>query len=322
MALPPPFPSSQQTLVVLPNPFLWVKLEPLRQDPRFKNMGVQLVDLTTGMNSIGGWNAGATGYAASTVKIAAMFAAFQLRENFSNAAAGIGKDPDDLIRLVTADWRPLVENSMAGAAKDFPNLKKIFDISGSAAAGWIIDFSSAFGKNMEAMIGPSKNDAASFCILSLGYQYIAGALAAEGLYSAADGGLWLAGDYTPGGRDGKPEPKSKSYQAASAAAMIRFMVLLNGKKLVSKKASGEMRKLMSNHFMKRILADRGVGGTITDHFGKLGIGNDGSYHDVAVIERAEGGKRIHYAVAMLRSKGYGTLDKLGDLLDDVVIALN
>jgi hypothetical protein len=48
---------------------------------------------------------------------------------------------------------------------------------------------------MEAIVGHSNNHSASVCIDGLGFQYLKGMLAAEGLYSAEFGGLWLGGNY-------------------------------------------------------------------------------------------------------------------------------
>ena len=300
MALPPPFADSSQWVIALEPPVINSKLAALQRDPRFSPMSVLLIDMTGPVNVFGGWNIHKTRYSASCVKIAAMFAAFRLRENLNEAAKGLhAKDPDDLIKKITDEWKPIVENSIS-APKDFPQLKTVFTISGSGSS-WTFAFSKTYQRALEDMIGISDNRAASTCILGLGYQYINGALAADDFYSEDLGGLWLAGDYSSG-RDAPAEKTSKSHQAASAAAIARFLILLDGKRLVSEQASNEMRALMTDSYLKRTL--NVIPKPHTDHFGKIGIGDDGSYHDLAVVERATSKGRIRYASIMLGSQGF------------------
>jgi hypothetical protein len=294
-------------------------------------MGVALVDLGArskhdfaagGLNFSVGWNLHVTQYSASLVKIAAMFAAFRLRENVRAAAAtSKAKDSDELFAQITADWKPIVERSVPGGRRDFPQLDRIFS-AGGGAGGFSIDFDGRFRDSMADMIGPSDNAAASRCILALGYQYIQGALAAEGLYTSDKGGLWLAGDYSSG-RDGTPEPKSRKHQAASAAAVARFLTLLETNRLVSADACSEMRSLMTNDYMIRFLdAD---GRTTSSHYGKLGIGGKSSgysRHDCAVIERSIAGKTIRYAAIMLGAKNFDVLADLGIALDNAMLTAN
>jgi hypothetical protein len=320
MALPPPFGPTQRMIYAVDKAAMNTKLAELQRDPRFAPMSVVLVDMTGPVHVFGGWNVHKTRYSASCVKIAAMYAAFRLRENLNEAAKGLqAKDPDDLIKKITDEWKPIVEKSITGP-KDFPQLKTVFKISGSGS-GWTFAFTKAYQKALEDMIGPSDNYAASTCILGLGYQYINGALAAEGLYSDTLGGLWLAGDYSSG-RDAPAEKTSKSHQAASAGAIARFLILLDAKTLVSETASNEMRAMMNNSYLKRILDH--LSKSQTYHFGKLGIGDgDGSYHDLAVVERPIEKGSIRYACVMLGSQGYQKrIPHLAWELDNLVESLH
>jgi hypothetical protein len=328
MALPPPFATAPPKLSFVPSNYYNDSLKMLGKDTRLANMNVVLVDLSNkprssvGFGSIGTFNAERTRYVASVAKVAAMFAAFRLRRNFREAAAeSSAKTSDDLRAEVTTAWRPIVERSVGGPA-DFPNLKAIFSITG-ASGGWQINFSDTYLQRMKGMIGPSDNYDASYCILALGYQYIQGALASEGLYKPGEGGLWLAGDYSRG-RDGAPEPISKKHQAGNASALANFLVAAANQALVKDSASAQMRMMMNNAFMFRILGDEDPPRPVTYgpagySFGKLGIGADGTYHDAAVIERTTAkGNRIRYAVVILGSRGAGPLWSAGEFVDRVV----
>jgi len=328
MALPPPFANAPAKPSLVPSDYYNENLKVLGKEPRFAKMNVALVDLSNkprspvGFGSVGTFNAERTRYVASVAKVAAMFAAFRLRKNFRAAAAeSSAKTADDLREEVTAAWKPIVQRSVDGPA-DFPNLKTIFSITG-ASGGWQIDFSDTYFKRMKGMIGPSDNYDASYCILALGYQYIQGALAGEGLYKPGEGGLWLAGDYSRG-RDGAPEPISKKHQAGNASALANFIVAAANQALVKDSASATMRMMMTNAFMFRILRDEDPPRPVTFgpagySFGKLGIGADGTYHDAAVIERSTTkGNRIRYAVVILGSQGAGPLWSAGEFVDRVV----
>lgn len=321
MAVPSPFAAAPASLSMVSGPEISQAMPELGTRAELRQMSVVLIDMTkqpknggVGFSYYGGTNADTTRYSASLVKIAAMFAAFRLRKNFRAAADELpAKTPEELRALVTEAWKPIVEKSVGGA-KDFPDLKRIFDIAGSNG-NWTVHFTDKYMKDMEDMIGPSDNEAASRCILPLGYQYIQGALAAEGLYSG--GGLWLAGDYSKG-RDGIPEPKSKSHQAADAASVAKFMALLVKQDLVENTASAVMRRIMNNCFMTRILTTNER--TYAPYsFGKLGIGTDGSRHDCAVIERTlDNGKVVRYVAVILGAQNPTALWTVGKFLDDII----
>jgi hypothetical protein len=330
VALPPPFGKPINPLLI-DHPDMGTGLSSLRsQDSNFTNMGVMLVDLTLRVrvtagvtaryNFAGGWNQGLTRYSGSLVKIAAMFAAYRLRQNVRDAAAGLrAKDGKDLLGKIRDDWKPIVETAVKAGPKDFPHLDTIFTVTG-ASGGWTINFDTTFEKNLKNMIGPSSNSAAQYCIDALEFQYINGALAAEGFYSDADGGMWLGGDYAKG-RSWPAEPKSKSHQAASPASVARFLTLLEGNQLVSPDASNKMRGLMNNFYTKRALDANSR--PLTMGFGKLGIGVPSSpgYHDGCVVERSVGGKTIRYAVVMLQANVVNfTVVNLALGLDDIVLA--
>jgi hypothetical protein len=308
------------------------KLAPLMKDPRFRNMRVAVMDLALstrragsggGLNLFAGWNVHKTRYSASLVKISAMFAAFQLRENLNAAAATItAKSQEDLFQQIKAAWAPVVERAVRGP-KNFPQLAKIFDAVGSGSS-WTCDFTGDYWNALADMIGPSNNEAAATCISALGHQYINGALAAEELYTAHHGGLWLGATYA--GTNWQMEAGGKSHITASPWAVARFLTMLQTDRLVSPAASDEMRTMMTNCYQQRIL--RSKSRPFVNEFGKLGIGYKGGFFDGGVVERpkaaAAGGaaaRRVCYGVVMLDAVNVNPVMKdLGLAIDDVMMA--
>lgn len=323
MAIPPPF-GSPPTLSMVPNADFSSTLSQLGKVKGLANLNVMMIDLTNqpkrsvGRGTTGVYNGAPTRYIASCGKVSAMFAAFRLRKNFREAAAeATARTADELVAEVEAAWRPLMEHTISGLA-DFPKLKTIFDITGGNR-NWEIQFSDRYYKRMEGMIGPSHNDDASYCILNLGYQYIQGALIAEGFYTRGAGGLWLTGDYAKG-RDGPAEPSCKSNQAGNVEALAKFMMACSNQVLVKDSASSQMRRMMNNAFQFRILRDLGRPVAPTS-FGKLGIGFNGTYYDACHIERTTAkGTPLRYVVVILGSQGAGGLWSCGQFVDDIIAA--
>ena len=324
MALPPPF-SAGHVPSFVPNTFFNDSLKQLADIKGMSDLNVMLVDLTkqpkrpVGFGATGVYNGSRTRYIVSIGKVAAMYAAFRLRKNFREAAREArARNANELVAEITKEWKPLVQRTISGVA-DFPELKTIFTINGNQG-GWDIQFTDTYYKRMQGMIGPSHNSDASHCILALGYQYIQGALAADGFYKAGEGGLWLTGDYAKG-RDGPVEPTSRSHQVSNVGALAKMLVAAANQGLVKDSASSQMRRMMNNAFMFRILRDKPSRPVSATSFGKLGIGSDGTYHDAAVIERTtEKGTKIRYAAIILGSKGYTPLWRAGRFLDDIVVA--
>jgi hypothetical protein len=322
MALPPPFATTAAAVSVVPSGDFASQFAKIRAVPELSNISVCLMDMTNQPKKVAGHSLTAgldpdlTRYSGSVVKIAAMFAAFRLRKNFREAAAqAAASTVADLIVEVTDAWKPTVELA-PGSKKDFPDLRKIFTITGSAR-NWTIDFNDTYYTRMKGMIGKSDNDDASYCILPLGYKYIQGALVAEGFYKG--GGLWLGGDYAKG-RDGDPEPTSKSHQAASAASAATMLSLLVMQSLVKDSASSQMRRMMYNCFTTRALHGATPARLTSPYsFGKLGIGVDGTRHDAAVIERTiKNGTTVRYVSVILGAPRYDSLRRVALFLDDVV----
>jgi hypothetical protein len=328
--LSPPFPLEPQPVFWMMDPFTEDLIDDLRQDPRFANLAVAIIDLTLrsrkgngrGWTTVAGWNLYDERFAASLVKIAALFAAFRLRHNVRAAAGEV--DADDgkqLFQAITDDWKPVVQTAVPAGKPDFPHLDRIFTPAGGRA-GWSVDFTPTFAKHLRAMIEHSNNHSAAFCIDAIGFQYLNGALAAEGLYSDQFGGLWLGANYA--GRHWMLEPISrKTHQGATAKAVAHFLTLLEENRLVDPDSSEEMRVLMrlpGSWFYEGLGKARPPRDNTSDFYAKVGL--MGTFHDCAVVERPAEGKTIRYAAVALTAPSAAVLHKLIVKLDDYILAAN
>lgn len=321
----PPFAITAPQVFWMMNPFTADRIDALGADRRFKDLAVAIIDLSlrtrrpdgVGWITSGGWNMYDERFAASLVKIAAMFAAFRLRENLRAAAREVtAANGKELFAVITQDWKPVVEQAIPAGAPDFPKLDQIFLVFGGTG-GWVIHFTDSFIQHMKLMIGKSNNRSAAHCINAIGFQYINGALEAEGLYEPGRGGLWLGANY--GGRNWKIEPSSRrTHMGATAKSVAHFLTLLEDSRLVSEAASHEMRELMrmaGTWFGEGLLKARPPR-QMTDHYGKVGVVD--TLCDCAVIERSAAGRRIRYAAVALSAPSADTLHKLIVKLDDYI----
>lgn len=219
-----------------------------------------------------------TVFIASMAKIAALYAAFELRKRLQDGIAGVPVTTPvpALIAQVKKTWQPLIDAQKpknAAAFAGFPNLIDIFDITPSGSS-WSVTFTTkgdintladkesaqwpslngkfGFKELLLLMASFSNNDAAARCITSLSYEYINAALVAGGLYQNGKGGLWLAAPYPhkPGAALTEnlwmQEPlnndpnTTRRYQVSSAKAAATMFTLLAQRKLVDASSSDEM----------------------------------------------------------------------------------
>jgi hypothetical protein len=321
----PPFAITAPQVFWMMNPFTEGQIDALSADRRFKDLAVAIIDLTmrtrrpdgVGWITSAGWNMYDLRFGASLVKIAAMYAAFRLRENVRAAAREVtAANGKELFEVITRDWKPVVERAIPDGAPDFPKLDEVFMVFGSSG-GWVIDFTDSFFQHMKLMIAKSNNRSAAHCINAIGFQYINGALEAEGLYEPGRGGLWLGANY--GGRNWKLEPSSRrTHMGATAKSVAHFLTLVEDSRLVSEAASHEMRELMrmAGTWFGEGLQKARPPRSMSDHYGKVGVVD--MLCDCAVIERSVTGRRIRYAAVALSAPSAATLHKLIVKLDDYV----
>jgi hypothetical protein len=198
---------------------------------RGAKLGVSLVDLTTITNDppYGGLNDRSEYFVASLAKIAAMYAAYQLRSFVREYAATFQGMVEDLLPILEKQITPLIESQVPVFSKNHPALTKIFTASYNfSGPGFLVDFSSTnaldsklnelyaleeshgvtafnetqklgFLDRLKLMIQWSSNCGACTCIRDLGFQYINAALKKAGFFDAASStGLWLGASYASG----------------------------------------------------------------------------------------------------------------------------
>ena len=200
-------------------------------------------------------------YSASLLKVAAMLAAFELRQSASDELLTAGDCTSGVVfaSLTTSFDHPiessaprfLSEPGITGHMR-VPKYATIFGPpQGLASGGCSMSFSPTFATSLRGMIVPSNNDQASACIQALGYSWINGLLAKTGLFDhTTDQGIWLAGTFTnafprvrvPSVNDGPVA------QAATTIALTRlFALLVEGTVLDSRSVDGiasDMRQLL------------------------------------------------------------------------------
>lgn len=326
----PPFALEPEPVFwMLSNPYTGNTLDAVQKNRRFANLGVAIIDLTgrtrrsdgAGWITSTGWNMDDQRFVASLTKIAALFAAFRLRHNLRIAANETSvSDRKDVFKTIAADWKSVVETAVPAGKPDFPQLDQIFTITGAKSA-WDIAFAADYVKHMELMIGHSDNHSASVCIDRLGFQYINGALAGDGLYDPQRGGLWLGGNYA--GRHWMREPRTKlTHMGATASSVATFLTLLESGRLVSPEASKEMRDIMrlAGSWIAEGLAQAKPPRPVGDAYAKVGL--MGTFHDCAVITRSANGKGVRYAAVVLGAPGAQVIRDLAVKLDDFIFAEN
>ena len=243
------------------------------------SLTLALVDVTDPAAPVfAGIRADDTVFIASMAKIAALYAAFELRKQLQDAISGVpvATPVPAMIAQVKKTWQPLIDAKKpkdAAAFAGFPNLTDIFDIT-PFGGSWSVTFTTkgdintladkesaqwpllsgkfGFKELLFLMASFSNNDAAARCITTLSYEYINAALVVAGLYENGKGGLWLAAPYPhkPGAALTEnlwmQEPLNKDsnttrrYQVSSAKAAAAMFTLLAQRKLVDATSSDEM----------------------------------------------------------------------------------
>jgi hypothetical protein len=146
-------------------------------------------------------------YSGSLLKVAAMFAAFELRQSAADFAQNEG---DCTAGVVFNDLKAAFDQDIANAvprlltepgitdAIRLPKYPNIFaSPQGLASGGCAMSFSAGLTNNVRGMIVPSDNNMASATIQALGYSWINGLLSQGGLFDQnTNTGIWLGGTFT------------------------------------------------------------------------------------------------------------------------------
>jgi len=236
-----------------------------REPNELKNITTAVVALNPdGTRPLAHYRGSEVHYGASLIKIAAMYAAFELRATLRSIANELGGSarPSDVLKQASDYLDPKIMakvatlSPIAGVSPGFalPRYASTFDvIPKSGVPGFTVNFSSRYQTALEKMIGPSSNNDAASCVHGVGYGYLNGSLAAGGFFDpGTKNGIWLAGDYQDPDRPGK-YPAFRipcgndvdTAQGATALQLARLMALLWDKRLVGPGASSEMLALLT-----------------------------------------------------------------------------
>ncbi len=220
-------------------------------------------DPTAPAFSYAGYRDGDMYYSASLLKVAAMLAAYELRQS----AADFASDQSDCTAAtmfaglqsafnsdIEASVPLLLSTPGITSTMRVPKYSIVFDTPQPLPDGGCqMSFTAGFLAGMRAMIVDSDNNQASATIQALGYSWINGLTSNGGLFTqATNNGMWLGGTFTgaypavrvPSVNDGP------SAQATTTIAMVRFLaLLLQGAALDARSTDGisvEMLGLLSD----------------------------------------------------------------------------
>ena len=194
-------------------------------------------------------------YSGSLLKMAPMYAAFQLREVANQLAAtldvGIVDTQDKLFKEIGDTFDTQIDQSVErirsanGVSREMrlPKYSTIFKAAVSNGK-WKLEFNDttptppdSFAVHLRDMIVGSSNASAGVCVRALGYSWINGLLQAAGfldLSLTGREGIWLAGDY---GAQPTVDVDSRNdklvKQASTTFHMAWLLVMLCDRKLVS-----------------------------------------------------------------------------------------
>lgn len=272
------------------------------------------------------FDSGAQTYAASLAKIAALYAAYQLKFDLNSTA--------------TTSPGTFAQNRLNA-------LKKIFDVTNVSGASPSLkfEFNSSFRQALDAIC---ENCDATYVIGNLGFSFIASALWQSGLYDCRRGGLWLGATY--GACRGVPQrswrsdPIGHASHGATALSVATYFTLLVQKRLIDGPSSlGVIANLIRNRAHCRSFFEEGLraAGKFVVNSGnpadsdltvsKIGIyyskGTPEYYHEGAAIRRTHNGQTLRYVVAVLTQAqpakeriGHLVLRDLIQHLDNLVVS--
>jgi hypothetical protein len=210
-------------------------------------------------------------YSGSLLKVAAMYAAFQLRVAVNDLAAtfdaAVVDTPIKLFRKISDTFDKQIDGSVprirsargVTPAMRVPKYPTVFQAA-KVGGTWRLKFNDTapnnFAIHLRKMIVGSDNESAGFCIRALGYSWINGLLQSAGFLNfgfPGSEGIWLAGDYAK-----QPTVEilsvndDKVKQATTCFHIAWLFSLLHDKKLV-KNTVNFATGLSGNDEMRRLL---------------------------------------------------------------------
>ena len=191
-------------------------------------------------------------FSASLLKVAACYAAFELRryardfiESDSPATAA------DFYAGLDADAQPEIDARVPSAITDhlYPDFRAVLDVTTDGSGTPVgAEFTTHYFTDLRQMTEVSDDPASMRCIHGLGFGYINAKLADDGFFDGTEG-LWLAGDYqqvwTAVPIDTVNDGRSS--QDTSAFQMARLLTILYDRRLVTEDDSDAIRAMLSRN---------------------------------------------------------------------------
>lgn len=230
-------------------------------------------------------------YSGSLLKVAAMYAAFDLRSSADQLATDGGLttwpqieaalkatfDPEiDVHTPSLISGSPLLRPEDKSRKPDYSAVLQL----GTAGGDFVVDFAQAQWDAFEDMMVQQHNPGATTTIHGLGYPYLNGKIADDGFFDGVGEGLWLAGDYTFGAQ--WPSARipcvndQDTAQGMTAWHLAMLLTLLADDSLVGAKSSVGMKDRMKRagkFFTQTNPPIWPANGRFVPTHGKVGIGN-------------------------------------------------
>ncbi len=176
----------------------------------------------------------------SLAKVGVMVALYRLRAQLRALAVEVdAREKHQLLRVAGHYWKSEVSRAFPRYGADFPDIDGLFD-----GPPQRIDFSRSARQNLETAITISGNNAACGLMKAIGFQYLHGALRAEGLCDGPGKGIWIPKRYDDLAV-WQGAPVSTGGHAASPRALTKLFAAIARNRLVDAQASREMRTLLT-----------------------------------------------------------------------------
>lgn len=290
-----------------PNPTMQIALDLTRQTlslagaPNVDTMALMVVLLTgfegTADHPWAGLRAREEHYSGSLLKVAAMYAAFDLRSSADQLATDRGLTTWPQIEAalqstfdseIDAHTPSLIRTPLPISGSPplqpadktrKPNYSAVLQL-GAPGGDFVVDFTQAQLNAFEDMMVQQHNPGATTTIHGLGYPYLNGKIADDGFFDGVGEGVWLAGDYT----FGTQWPSARipcvndqdTAQGTTAWHLAMLLTLLAERRLVGEKSSDGMKELMggANTFFPQTNPPIWpANGRFVPTHGKVGIGS-------------------------------------------------
>lgn len=216
-------------------------------------------------------------YSASLLKVAAMYAAFELRKACNELFAG--NPPVDAFQALRDNFDDVIRAnrlSLLFGLADQHLLPKYNQVFTYDPATNIVNFSQTFWNDLKAAIAKSDNAAAGRCVQRLGFGYITTAASEANFFDAdSNRGIWLCGDFglgfppqrIPCTNDTPTAQGTSGYQTA------KLFTLLSDSVLVDPVSDAAMRDLLQQAVINlHLLLNRDTSVGYVTLRSKIGLG--------------------------------------------------